>query len=545
MIPGLAEMFLSDKDGEKPESVEGGSSTHLPCGRLIGVVAFYSALLVLTSLYAGGGRVYGSHPVLKAFPLDDSYIHLVYARSLSQRCRFEYNPGVSEAGMSSIVWVVTESPFVLVSRILGFSTVIAVHLLNNIMALLLALACFLFAREAFKSFGAGLVSGAALLFEPSLAFSRFAGMEILLSSAALVFSALFFLKKDRALLCGLFLGVAVLSRLENFVFVGLCLLCSVAGSGKARRVSGLVIPVAAMCGLWGAYNYFVSGSVLPNTFHAKGELFLDLLEAGRIIAHMVFRIPFFALFGGFLFYLAGAFFMWKRFGFRAVPAILFPWLYIVGVASTRPDFTAFWAFTFHRYIQSCIPFLVILWAGGAYVLLEHAYYRLRERSGPGSASMAVLASVIFVSSLWPLPGSLSHWREMLAWNCMNVYEIHVTMGKWIRENTDPDALVAVKDAGAMRYYGERRTLDMLGLNTHQMLDDPLKEVLKYRPDYIVQPYHPGHPPPFSESWHRFMLGGRYEVWLKPVFSAAAQRYTIVEGFPNRQTLYKIAYERPG
>ncbi|HWL89243.1 MAG TPA: hypothetical protein VNO21_25745, partial [Polyangiaceae bacterium] len=53
--------------------------------------------LVMGSLYLSS-TVSGSHSALHGVPLDDTWIHLVYARSFAEHGRFYYNPGVQEAG---------------------------------------------------------------------------------------------------------------------------------------------------------------------------------------------------------------------------------------------------------------------------------------------------------------------------------------------------------------------------------------------------------------------------------------------------------------
>jgi hypothetical protein len=50
-------------------------------------------IFLITGAYFGGGKVGGGYPALRAFPLDDAYIHLVYTTSLARNFRLEYNRG--------------------------------------------------------------------------------------------------------------------------------------------------------------------------------------------------------------------------------------------------------------------------------------------------------------------------------------------------------------------------------------------------------------------------------------------------------------------
>ena len=44
------------------------------------------------------------------FPLDDAWIHQVYARSLALGCGFAYNSGQPEAGSTSPLWSLLTAP---------------------------------------------------------------------------------------------------------------------------------------------------------------------------------------------------------------------------------------------------------------------------------------------------------------------------------------------------------------------------------------------------------------------------------------------------
>ena len=44
------------------------------------------------------------------FPLDDSWIHRVYARALAHGEGFAYNPGQQETGATSPLWVIVTAP---------------------------------------------------------------------------------------------------------------------------------------------------------------------------------------------------------------------------------------------------------------------------------------------------------------------------------------------------------------------------------------------------------------------------------------------------
>lgn len=60
------------------------------------------------------------------------------------------------------------------------------------------------------------------------------------------------------------------------------------------------------------------------------------------------------------------------------------------------------------------------------------------------------------------------------------------MGKWLAQHTHPDDWIATNDAGAIRYFSNRKTLDMVGLNKYEVLKHGLFPILdQVHPRYIA------------------------------------------------------------
>ncbi len=104
---------------------------------------------------------------------------------------------------------------------------------------------------------------------------------------------------------------------------------------------------------------------------------------------------------------------------------------------------------------------------------------------------------------------------MYAWNCRNIEEQQVAAARWIAAHVPPGASVAVSDAGAMRYFGGHRVIDLVGLNTHRLVDANLALNMlppgspgarqladriwnTERPDYLA----------LNRGWHRKLIEGR-------------------------------------
>jgi hypothetical protein len=77
--------------------------------------------------------------------------------------------------------------------------------------------------------------------------------------------------------------------------------------------------------------------------------------------------------------------------------------------------------------------------------------------------------ILVLGSLVALPSAFEKTAELYAWNCQNIDELNVAMADWLAIHVAPGETIAVTDAGAARYFGEHRILDMLGLNNHRFL----------------------------------------------------------------------------
>ena len=78
----------------------------------LGLLGLNLALALLYVL----DRSTGEASALWQLPLDDAWIHLVYARSLSVGLPFHYNPGQPEAGFSSPLWEILLVPAMWIGR---------------------------------------------------------------------------------------------------------------------------------------------------------------------------------------------------------------------------------------------------------------------------------------------------------------------------------------------------------------------------------------------------------------------------------------------
>jgi len=212
---------------------------------------------------------------------------------------------------------------------------------------------------------------------------------------------------------------------------------------------------------------------LPNTYYAKFSSFDAIGGLGRIIGEVVLRMPAMFLWSGVLLYVLGILYMLKRGPREALVTIVYPWLFMISIAATRqmPHLSGQYYYWL-RYVVPALPFLFVplslgfgfLWAG------VKRFPRLGLKTNIINLARLVAALLVMVSWV-KLPGELRFRSNQFAWNCQNINEVQVELGRWVSEETPHDAVIAVNDSGALRYFGGRKTIDLIGLNNRTILFD--------------------------------------------------------------------------
>jgi len=146
-----------------------------------------------------------------------------------------------------------------------------------------------------------------------------------------------------------------------------------------------------------------------------------------------------------------------------------PCLYLLGVVSTRSINLGGYYWT--RWADPATMLLTVPFCIGCACLCTWIAKRddhvaglvpidLRpfRRMVGGLVLLALAASIPF---FW---NSFTERGKRLATDSRAIAIMNVGLGTWLRDNTPTNAVVAVNDAGATRYFGQRRTLDLMGLN---------------------------------------------------------------------------------
>jgi arabinofuranosyltransferase len=397
---------------------------------------------------------------LNRFIQDDAFISFRYARNLAKGLGLVWNPGERVEGYTNFLWTVLMAiPHKLGISPVGFS--FGLGLILFWFSLYLA---YRVAKAVLGSDGPALL--AVVLLGTNYTFSAFAtsGMETQLQAFLFMLAVLLFLRLggqgptiSSALFLSLVLGLAVLTRPDSGLLVVVLLPLAVRRlwQKQDRRILGLLglcLPFVAVVGPWLTWKLAFYGRLFPNTFYAKAPDPISLLRGVFYFAVFVFMYLLFLL-------LPWAVQAGRRLLRLREPKLLvlsaITGLWLAYVLVFGGDFMQF------RMLVPVMPFLFILIAWTLCTVVRSRGLR------------AGLVGVILVGSVFC---GVVHGRGVFNRGTESVRRLaeHVTLASenWAGIGSvlgrafggDSSVLIATTAAGAIPYYSNLKTLDMLGLN---------------------------------------------------------------------------------
>jgi hypothetical protein len=430
----------------------------------------------------------------RAFRPDDLYIYLQFVRNLLERHELAFNAGEPTYGFTSPLWLF----------VLGGATALlrdpflAAKACSLVCSLLAPVLLYLLALRLTGERGLAFLAGLAFAWDAWLVRWSFAGLEGALSAALPLLALLLAL---RALERERFpWGAAILSGLAPLVrpemigwwilFAAWCAFAAdrgragLAGAGPLARLgAGLraLLPGVVLWGGFAAFTLVRFGRVVPNTAQAKGAI-LPPLSAVLPSAARILKVVASTAGVEIAAVAAAAAVLARRGALKRLirtrdphaAGLMIAWsVGLVGLYSARG------VTVYTRYLLMLLPFVVLggfcaaapWWRGGR-----------ARRAAVLLLAGAVLGQNLALDLRVIRPATRNYERSM--------QEVNVHLGEWLRDHTDPGAVVAVPDIGAIGYVSRRRILDLNGLVTPDLI--PFKRegrVLDYlaleRPDYVI------------------------------------------------------------
>jgi hypothetical protein len=427
------------------------------------------------------------------FPLDDSWIHAQYARTLVEGRPLQYVEGEVSMGTTAPLFDVLWAAGTLITG----EYVYTIHVINVLVtgALGVLLVAWLL-RLGVPPLTAG--CGAALIVTTyPFTWSNLSGMETALASAlttAAVLAHLTWGRRSGWRHAGapVLMALAAMCRPENLILYPfseldrLWLRWREHKDDRSSRPIPRFITRAAAYGLaifpYVALNYAVHGAPVPNTYQAKiGKMGAgnDLQERGlgalhdRFAATQSFTTSSFEFIWNednaiiLVFAALGIVILFLRQFLKmpdegAVARTLYPLLIFVGGAAAVGFLTMdiFYPGQCQRYLMHRIPLILVYGVVGV-------HWAARGISSPIRSAARPVYAVVIVAFI---AGNIAHLRGRYPWqirnyvtSVKNINEMQVALGHWIDENTPEDAIIATNDIGAITFFANRPIVDTIGL----------------------------------------------------------------------------------
>lgn len=410
------------------------------------------------------------------FPLDDGWIHQTYARNLAHTGQLAYVPGQPSAGSTSPLWTGLLSA----GYLLRLDYRLWTYLLGAGCLALTAWMAYRLARRLFPGQPwAAPLAGLLCALEWHLVWAAFSGMETILFTCLLLLlmnlqSAICnspsAIRNSQFAIAGIVAGLLTLTRPEGLLLAGLVGLALLWCAWREARwqgvlaVAGYGLAFAVVVSPWLIFNLRVSGQPFPNTFYAKQaeyRVYLTLPlwnRLGRIL------LP--TLAGAQILLIPGFLYAALR-PPRSHPPTpphsslstsLPPlwWLLTALVYALRLPVN----YQHGRYLIPTIPVIILYGVGGTLRLLRPSSARMWARVASRSV---LLATLVLLLAFW-VRGAIAY-----ADDTSFIEGEMVAVAGWLNTNTEPDALIAVHDIGAVGYLTQRPLLDLAGLITPEVV----------------------------------------------------------------------------
>ena len=287
--------------------------------------------------------------------------------------------------------------------------------------------------------------------------------------------------EGRPLVSVILFGLTPVTRPEAIVLLPLCL----PGLARVSRTRGRslatvgawLIPLVPVL-MWTAFCKPTTGHFLPNTYYLKARPFHLGFDELKLAWKSLFLGGLAPVWAYVLGVAAGvvACCMGPRKVLSVGLLVAAPWVYFCAVIGSRDIFLDGYYWT--RWLDPACIMLMIPFCVGSGVVLAGGWSR-RRAAGLGGlwpeglrwrvGILVGLGGVVCLAAAVPsYRGSLGDRRNHLSTDSRAIHIMNVQTGEWIREHTPAASVVAANDAGAIRYFGERRTVNLMGLNNAEI-----------------------------------------------------------------------------
>jgi hypothetical protein len=408
---------------------------------LIGVLFF---LLVSARTYRIG------------FPLDDTWIHLVYARNLALHGEWSFRLGETSGGSTSPMWTALLS----IGYWIRLAPYAWTYFLGWLILALIAARAENIARRVLAPYPFEIPwVGLFVALAWHLTWSAASGMETLLHGMLILIVLGMLMERSRQYLTlGLLAGLSVWVRPDGLTLLGPILFTAYFQEStlkeRLRALWKVFMGFGILFGFYLLFNLALSGTPMPNTFYAKqaeyGEYWLSKTLSERLSDYLlpVLASPFIVLIPGAVLWFYNSI---RERNWGAIAGLLWFTGY-VGIYFMRLP-----AYQHGRYIIPAFPTMYLWGMLGlmGYALRPNANRRLLVPWGITAALLCLSFQVV---------GAVQNASDVI-W----IETQMVQTAKWVNEHLTPDDRLAVHDIGAIGYFAPNPLIDLAGLITPEVV----------------------------------------------------------------------------
>jgi hypothetical protein len=467
---------------------------------------------------------------------DDGFIYLTYVREATAGHLFQYNSlnhGEYTTGMTGLSWYLVQIPLAFIIRLLTGNPNLAALLTMHIAAAscLAGVSILLFKLTRLKS-ESWLLSTMAVLALATGSFFMwgiYSGLENPLASLLLM-SVVYLLvtRSDLkgSIVSGLLAGLLTLTRPETiainlafgFIWLGNELFARHGQHKKSLFPRRGIKPALVFLGislaiyLCGSLVYYlVSGVANPSSYGTRFFVSPSSLQPYTLLINSV-----------------KVFFQNGPFSFIPVALLILapvmkrelrmPIVWLAAAILVR-CLMGLYSWYFYRYFSWTTPVIIFSVLVSLQIFIDIKSVKKKLQT------LFFIATIIFLMSYY-YPMCRSGFYDTVK----EIQQTTVAAGKWIAENTPQDAVIASEPMGAVGFYCQRETVDIMGLTTKDTRgtfgdwDFTFQYMQERRVSYLLY----------------YELPAPYDSYVIPVKDFYADQHIIVPS--DHITLYKIDWE---
>lgn len=397
--------------------------------------------LVLGVYLVVSGLIYGI-----GFPLDDSWIHLTYARNLALLHEWSFLPGQLSAGSTAPLWTFLLS----IGFFLPAAPYLWTYLLGGLVLFAVAALVETIFRRSYARYAPRLPwAGLFFILEWHLAWASVSGMETLLHILLVLATlGLLITGSRRYLLLGLLAGISVWVRPDGLTLLGPLVLYTVLVEktlfARAHAFFRLAIGFLALFTPYLLFNLVLSSTPMPNTFYAKQAEYAMHQSSPVEIMLQFFAGASLVVLPGFVQKTVSAL---RRREWGILLSVVWMLGYILIYTLRLP------VYQHGRYLMPAMGVFLLIGLMGFYEFLPSLRtYRTRL------ARLAFLAAIVLCSLAFNGYGAQIYGQDVAF-----IESEMVVTAKWAAQNIPPGALIAAHDIGALGFFDHHALVDLAGL----------------------------------------------------------------------------------